>query len=158
MSRYKLTDRAQVNGAYISSFTSAALEHIFKVHGLDLDTEVYKLARNGGEKLQEMVKIDLLRIHTSSKEHNKSSPEHQNTVDGQLEPNTPVSPPVTSGESLEQWITAKEAALILGRGERTVRNYRAAGDITGRKKDGKTWEYDKASVEEVALQLKLKAA
>lgn len=155
---YKLTDRAQVHGAYISSFTSAALEHIFKVHGLDLDTEVYKLARNGGEKLQEMVKIDLLRIHTSSKEHNKSSPEHQNTVDGQLEPNTPVSPPVTSGESLEQWITAIEAAELLGVTPRTVGNYRDDGTIKFKQKDGKSYLYDKKSVEARAMVARPKAA
>ncbi|MFJ2621361.1 helix-turn-helix domain-containing protein [Glutamicibacter sp. NPDC087344] len=79
-------------------------------------------------------------------------------ADAQREPEAPARPPVTSCKSSEEWITAKEAAEILGKGPRMVSNYRAAGDITGRKKDGRTWEYDKASVEEFALQLQLKAA
>ncbi|WP_417374133.1 helix-turn-helix domain-containing protein [Glutamicibacter protophormiae] len=73
-------------------------------------------------------------------------------------PEAPVSPSGTSCETSEGWISAKEAAEILGKGPRMVSNYRAAGDITGRKKDGRTWEYDAASVEEFALQLQLKAA
>lgn len=77
---------------------------------------------------------------------------------GLVVPDTPVRPSVTSGESLEQWITATEAAELLGVTPRTVGNYRGAGTIKFKQKDGKSYLYDKKSVEALAAVARPKAA
>lgn len=142
MTGYVPRDLSKIVGAWISPATSK-----FILHRLKPDA-ITGLAAAGSVELQGQVLEDVQRLLEAARFYD----------DAQREPEAPVSPSVTSCESSEEWITAKEAAEILGKGPRMVSNYRAAGDITGRKKNGKTWEYDKASVEEFALQLQLKAA
>lgn len=142
MTGYVPRDLSKIVGAWISPATSK-----FILHRLKPDA-ITGLAAAGSVELQGQVLEDVQRLLEAARFYD----------DAQREPEAPVSPSVTSCKSSEEWITAKEAAEILCRGERTVSNYRAAGDITGRKKNGKTWEYDKASVEEFALQLQMKAA
>lgn len=134
---YVAKDRSALQRAVISPATAYAILRVVKPEDL---RRVFQHAPRELIWLREQVEAEVQELIVASQIHLERINAHR----PDSEPSTP------SGESSEPWMTVAEVAQMLGKTDRTVRNYIKAGVLEARRKDEKSYLVDRASAEVLA--------
>ncbi|ALQ31225.1 hypothetical protein AA310_05790 [Arthrobacter sp. YC-RL1] len=134
---YVAKDRSALQRAVISPATAYAILRVVKPEDL---RRAFQNVPDNLIWLREQVNTEVQELIVAAQIHS----ERINTHRPESEPSTP------SGESPEPWMTVAEVAQMLGKTDRTVRNYIKAGVLEARRKDEKSYLVDRASAEVLA--------
>lgn len=136
---YVPKNRAMLQRAVISPATAYAILRVVKPEDL---RRAYQHAPREMIWLREQVEAEVQELIVASQIHLE-----------RINAQRPVSEPSTpSSESPDQWMTVAEVAQMLGKTDRTVRNYIEANKLTAEMKDRKSYRVSRASAEKLATE------